>query len=50
MEYKELPEKGYSQLEADQGKYATEQFTLKTGQTITLYKPKSGAVMGGQQE
>jgi hypothetical protein len=50
MEYSELPGKGYSQLEADQGKYATEQFKTKTGQTITLYKPKSGAVMGGQQE
>jgi hypothetical protein len=49
MEYKELTGKGYSQLEADQGKYATEQFKLKTGQIITLYKPKSGAVMGGQQ-
>jgi len=50
MEYSELPGKGYSQLEADQGKYATEQFKLKTGETITLYKPKTGAVMGGQQE
>ena len=36
MEYNELPSKGYSKLEADQGKYATEQFKLKTGQTITL--------------
>jgi hypothetical protein len=29
MEYSELTGKGYSQLEADQGKYATEQFKLK---------------------
>jgi len=50
MEYSELIGKGYSQLEADQGKYATEQFKLKTGETITLYKPKTGAVMGGQQQ
>jgi hypothetical protein len=50
MEYSELPGKGYSQLEADQGKYTTEQFKLKTGETITLYKPKTGAVMGGQQQ
>ena len=50
MEYSELTGKGYSQLEADQGKYATEQFKLKTGKIITLYKPKTGAVMGGQQE
>ena len=50
MEYSELTGKGYSQLEADQGKYATEQFKLKNGQIITLYKPKSGAVMGGQQQ
>ena len=50
MEYSELPGKGYSQLEADQGKYTTEQFKTKTGQVITLYKPKGGAVMGGQQE
>jgi hypothetical protein len=50
MEYSELTGKGYSQLEADQGKYATEQFKTKTGQVITLYKPKTGAVMGGQQE
>ena len=50
MEYSELTGKGYSQLEADQGKYATEKFTLKNGKVITLYKPKTGAVMGGQQE
>ena len=50
MEYSELIDKGYSQLEADQGKYATEQFKTKTGQVITLYKPKTGAVMGGQQQ
>ena len=50
MEYSELIDKGYSQLEADQGKYATEQFKLKNGKIITLYKPKTGAVMGGQQE
>jgi hypothetical protein len=49
MEYSELKEKGYSQLEADQGKYATEQFKLKNGKVITLYKPKTGAVMGAQQ-
>jgi hypothetical protein len=50
MEYSELPGKGYSQLEADQGKYTTEKFKTKTGQVITLYKPKTGAVMGGQQQ
>lgn len=50
MEYSELIDKGYSQLEADQGKYLTEPFKLKTGETITLYKPKTGSVMGGQQQ
>jgi hypothetical protein len=50
MEYSELIGKGYSQLEADQGKYTTEQFTLKNGKVITLYKPKTGSVMGGQQQ
>jgi hypothetical protein len=49
MEYSELKDKGYSQLEAEQGKYATEQFKLKNGKVITLYKPKTGAVMGAQQ-
>ena len=49
MEFSELTGKGYSQLEAEQGKYATEQFKLKNGKVITLYKPKTGAVMGAQQ-
>lgn len=49
MEYSELVGKGYSQLEADQGKYDTIQFKLRNGKTIPLYKPKVG-VMSGQQK
>jgi hypothetical protein len=49
MEYSELVGKGYSQLDANQGKYDTIQFKLSNGKTITLYKPKVG-VMSGQQK
>ena len=45
MEYSELTEKGFSTLEAKEGKYPTTQFDMGNGNKITLYKPKN---IGGE--
>ena len=47
MEYSELTEKGFSTLEAKEGKYPTTQFDMGNGNKITLYKPKN---IGGKLE
>ena len=41
MEYSELTKKGFSTLEAKEGKYPTTQFDMGNGNKITLYKPKN---------
>jgi hypothetical protein len=45
MEYGELTGKGFSTLEAKEGKYETTQFDMGNGNKITLYKPKN---IGGE--
>ena len=45
MEYSELVGKGFSTLEAKEGKYETTQFDMGNGNKITLYKPKN---IGGE--
>lgn len=45
MEYGELVGKGFSTLEAKEGKYETTQFDMGNGNKITLYKPKN---IGGE--
>ena len=45
MEYGELTAKGFSTLEAKEGKYETTQFDMGNGNKITLYKPKN---IGGE--
>ena len=47
MEYSELTEKGFSTLEAKEGKYETTKFDMGNGNKITLYKPKN---IGGKLE
>jgi hypothetical protein len=41
MEYSELTGKGFSTLEAKEGKYETTQFDMGNGNKITLYRPKN---------
>jgi hypothetical protein len=47
MEYSELTGKGFSTLEAKEGKYETTKFDMGNGNKITLYKPKN---IGGKLE
>jgi hypothetical protein len=47
MEYSELTGKGFSTLEAKEGKYETTKFDMGNGNKITLYRPKN---LSGKKE